>query len=293
MNNMPLDVMRDWCEGGTVIGVNPMPTEDKEKRYNFGPSLSGWEALKGRLRWFGSTTRAPSILGSVMRATEINSANRMRLAVVPRAGRPDRRAAARRLPDPRVRPVRGDHRHRLPQRARGARCVAAGAGPGDLAVHSRHDASRRSSLRRSAGHAIPAAARHRAPSAVVALDDLPRKPRERRAAGLRAELDRARRLEQVHVEERRRDARADGQQPVVAQHQEVAVAEVAHQPRLLVVVERDALVVVVGRASSARRSPAARSGARRPAARTPRRRRACAGAGRTRRPRARRGSRCG
>ena len=79
MNNMPLDVMRDWCEGGTVIGVNPMPTDDKLKRYSFGPSLTGWEALKGRFRWFGSTTRAPSILGSVMRATEINSANRMRL----------------------------------------------------------------------------------------------------------------------------------------------------------------------------------------------------------------------
>jgi hypothetical protein len=32
----------------------------------------------GRLRLFGSRIRAPSILGSVMRTTEINSANRMR-----------------------------------------------------------------------------------------------------------------------------------------------------------------------------------------------------------------------
>jgi len=78
MNNMPLDVMRQWCEGGTVIGLNPMPTDDKVKRYHFGPSLTGWEALKGRFGLFGSKTRAPSILGSVMRATEINSANRMR-----------------------------------------------------------------------------------------------------------------------------------------------------------------------------------------------------------------------
>jgi predicted acylesterase/phospholipase RssA len=46
--------------------------------YQFGPSLSGWEALRGRMRLFGSRTRAPSIVGSVMRATEINSANRMR-----------------------------------------------------------------------------------------------------------------------------------------------------------------------------------------------------------------------
>jgi predicted acylesterase/phospholipase RssA len=78
MNNMPLDVMRERCEGGVVIGLNPMPTNDKMKEYHFGPSLTGWEALKGRFRLFGSRTRAPSILGSVMRATEINSANRMR-----------------------------------------------------------------------------------------------------------------------------------------------------------------------------------------------------------------------
>ncbi len=80
MNNMPLDVMREWCEGGTVIGLNPMPTNDKMTPYHFGASLTGWEALKGRMGLFGSRTRAPSIIGSVMRATEINSANRMRLA---------------------------------------------------------------------------------------------------------------------------------------------------------------------------------------------------------------------
>jgi predicted acylesterase/phospholipase RssA len=78
MNNMPLDLMRDLCEGGIVIGVNPMPAADKVKPYRFGSSLSGWEALLGRLRWFGVHTRAPSILGIAMRATEINSANRMR-----------------------------------------------------------------------------------------------------------------------------------------------------------------------------------------------------------------------
>ena len=78
MNNMPLDVMRELCESGTVIGVNPMPTHDRPRNYSFGPSVSGLDALAGRLRLFGTRTRAPSILGSVMRATEINSANRMR-----------------------------------------------------------------------------------------------------------------------------------------------------------------------------------------------------------------------
>jgi predicted acylesterase/phospholipase RssA len=78
MNNMPLDVMRAQCEGGTVLGVNPMPTRDKEKSYSFGPSIPGWRALLARFGIMSAGMRAPLIIGSVMRATEINSANRMR-----------------------------------------------------------------------------------------------------------------------------------------------------------------------------------------------------------------------
>jgi predicted acylesterase/phospholipase RssA len=78
MNNMPLDVMRGWCEGGTVIGINPMPIDSRVREYRCGPSVSGWEALRGRWHLFGSKTRAPGIFGAVMRATEVNSANRMR-----------------------------------------------------------------------------------------------------------------------------------------------------------------------------------------------------------------------
>ena len=78
MNNMPLDVMRAQCEGGTVLGINPMPTRDKLKSYSFGPSISGWRALLARFGIMTAGMRAPLIIGSVMRATEINSANRMR-----------------------------------------------------------------------------------------------------------------------------------------------------------------------------------------------------------------------
>ncbi len=48
--------------------------------YDCGPSVSGWKALAGRWRLFGEKLRAPNIVGTVMRATEINSANRMRQA---------------------------------------------------------------------------------------------------------------------------------------------------------------------------------------------------------------------
>ncbi|HEX4884903.1 MAG TPA: cyclic nucleotide-binding and patatin-like phospholipase domain-containing protein [Casimicrobiaceae bacterium] len=78
MNNMPLDVMRARCEGGTLIGVNPMPAMLKPRPYNSGASVSGWTALAGRMKLFGVRLRAPNLVGSVMRATEINSANRMR-----------------------------------------------------------------------------------------------------------------------------------------------------------------------------------------------------------------------
>jgi NTE family protein/lysophospholipid hydrolase len=78
MNNMPLDVMRARCEGGTLVGINPMPAMLKPRPYNFGPSVSGWKALAGRMKVLGVRLRAPNLVGSVMRATEINSANRMR-----------------------------------------------------------------------------------------------------------------------------------------------------------------------------------------------------------------------
>ena len=68
------------------------------------------------------------------------------------------------------------------------------------------------------------------------------------AAGLRPNLDRAHGLEQVHVQERVGHRRADGQQTMVAQHQETRVAQVGHQPRLLVVAQRDAFIVVIAQA---------------------------------------------
>ena len=124
MNNMPLDVMRAQCEGGTVLGVNPMPTRDKQKNYSFGPSISGWRALLARFGIMSAGMRAPLIIGSVMRATEINSANRMRQ--VPFRALADLldRAGARELRDPRVRPVRTDHRHRVRGHQGAGRVVA-------------------------------------------------------------------------------------------------------------------------------------------------------------------------
>ena len=65
------------------------------------------------------------------------------------------------------------------------------------------------------------------------------------AAGLCPHLHRAGSLEQVHGLPRFGHRGAHGQQAVIAQHQVLVLAEVAHQPRLLVLVERETFVVVI------------------------------------------------
>ena len=49
INNFPIDVMRDICERGTVIGIDASPARCKLEEYDFGPSISGWQVLWKRL----------------------------------------------------------------------------------------------------------------------------------------------------------------------------------------------------------------------------------------------------
>jgi predicted acylesterase/phospholipase RssA/CRP-like cAMP-binding protein len=48
-NNLPVDRMREMCPTGTVIGVDLITGSSVSGEYNFGPSLSGWQALTGLL----------------------------------------------------------------------------------------------------------------------------------------------------------------------------------------------------------------------------------------------------
>jgi predicted acylesterase/phospholipase RssA/CRP-like cAMP-binding protein len=78
MNNFPVDVMRELCEEGTVIGVNVSPHSLGTKRYEFGTSISGWQVLWSRLNPFVPRLQVPSLLGSLMRVQEINSVYQMK-----------------------------------------------------------------------------------------------------------------------------------------------------------------------------------------------------------------------
>ncbi len=78
INNFPIDVMRDLCGNGIVIGVNASPTRHRHREYRFGPSISGWWVLWRRLNPFTPAPPVPSIVGSLVRVLGVNSLYRER-----------------------------------------------------------------------------------------------------------------------------------------------------------------------------------------------------------------------
>ncbi len=64
-NNLPIDRLRELCPGGTVIGVDLVTGSPTNGEYNFGPSLSGWQALGARLNPFSKKVKAPSLIDIV------------------------------------------------------------------------------------------------------------------------------------------------------------------------------------------------------------------------------------
>ena len=49
LNNLPIDVMQRLNHDGPIIAVNVFPDVDLLRDYHFGPSISGWQALAGKL----------------------------------------------------------------------------------------------------------------------------------------------------------------------------------------------------------------------------------------------------
>ncbi len=80
MNNFPVDIMSELCEGGPIIGIYTAPPIEKHKVYEIEDSISGWKVLRNRLNPFAKRMRVPALAGTVLRALDINSAYRMRSA---------------------------------------------------------------------------------------------------------------------------------------------------------------------------------------------------------------------
>jgi predicted acylesterase/phospholipase RssA/CRP-like cAMP-binding protein len=73
MNNFPLDIMYDLCEGGTVIGSNVSPQREMAAAYKFGANLSGWQVLWNRINPFAERMVIPALTANLTRTLELNS----------------------------------------------------------------------------------------------------------------------------------------------------------------------------------------------------------------------------
>jgi predicted acylesterase/phospholipase RssA/CRP-like cAMP-binding protein len=76
-NNLPVDHMRRMCPQGTVIGVNLVEASPVSGEYVFGPSLSGWEVLRGRILPATTVVKAPTLLDIISGVVYSNNCYRL------------------------------------------------------------------------------------------------------------------------------------------------------------------------------------------------------------------------
>lgn len=74
MDNFPVDWMNKLCESDRIIGVHASPHQDKVREWDYETEISGWKVLAYRINPFSKPVRSPSLISTVLRSQEINSA---------------------------------------------------------------------------------------------------------------------------------------------------------------------------------------------------------------------------
>lgn len=78
LNTFPVDIMHHQLGGrGSIIGVNVSQIVEIREYYNYGTSLSGWQALASRLNPFARKIRIPRLVETLLRSTDIKSIIRL------------------------------------------------------------------------------------------------------------------------------------------------------------------------------------------------------------------------
>jgi predicted acylesterase/phospholipase RssA len=72
LNNLPVDVMQGFTQGGPLVAVNVFPEVDLFRDYKFGPSVSGWQALYDKLNPFIRDLDPPLIFETLLRVLALN-----------------------------------------------------------------------------------------------------------------------------------------------------------------------------------------------------------------------------
>lgn len=73
LNNLPIDVMAEQCEGGPVVAVDVSGTDPSLFDLNYRDVHSGWSTLRRRLVPFCRRPRVPTIFDVLMRSTVVGS----------------------------------------------------------------------------------------------------------------------------------------------------------------------------------------------------------------------------
>lgn len=70
MNNVPVDLMKTFCNGGIVVGVDVSPPHELKSIPDYGNAFSGWRELWNRLNPLRAKVPVPNILLVLMRTLE-------------------------------------------------------------------------------------------------------------------------------------------------------------------------------------------------------------------------------
>ena len=71
LNNLPVDVMSQKCDGGTVIAIDVSPIVDMGENTPYGDSLSGWDILLSKINPLKEEIKIPSLPTIMQRSAEI------------------------------------------------------------------------------------------------------------------------------------------------------------------------------------------------------------------------------
>lgn len=73
LNNLPIDVMSQMCDGGTVIAIDVSPIVDMGENKTFGDTLSGWDVILSKINPFAKQIKMPTLPTIMQRSAEIGA----------------------------------------------------------------------------------------------------------------------------------------------------------------------------------------------------------------------------
>jgi predicted acylesterase/phospholipase RssA/CRP-like cAMP-binding protein len=76
MDNFPVETMAALSESERVIAVHASPHQDRTRQWDYDTSISGWRILAQRINPLRRPLRSPSLVSTILRTQEINSAHR-------------------------------------------------------------------------------------------------------------------------------------------------------------------------------------------------------------------------